>query len=266
MNEEADLVTIKKEKSARLQKSMNELEQLDAATLNQYLDIAVSGESLAKAMERMQKETGELGELLKGIKARHAKFKNDKSTKVEPPTGFQGNPEDLPLDAVLLNQYLDIASSEKGLSKAMEKIRQRMEDLGVQLKDAKERRLQLARKKSDKNDNITVLSGGSGRGREAVFVECTQTSVKLLPSGKRLSVGEVKPGNNPLQFLLPSKKTSFESYLSEHKKTPGKTLVFLIRPGATSMFRKALASTENLGLSAGYLPLPSDAPVKIASE
>ena len=167
------------------------------------------------------------------------------------------------LDAPLLNQYLDIADSEESFSKAMEMMRQRMSDLGVQLKDIKMRRTQLTKQKP--GDNISILSGGSGRGRKAVFVECTVTSVIELPSGKRLSVKGKSPASGPLAFLVPSKKSSFEVYLHEINKTPEKTLVFLIRPGATSMFKKAFALAKKTGVQAGYLPLPSGAPVNIVA-
>lgn len=164
------------------------------------------------------------------------------------------------MDAVVLNQILDIAESKAAFLRAMESMQKRINDLGVQIKDTEERRIQLAKQKP--GDNILILTGGSGRGRKSVFVECTVTSVILRPSGKRLSVGGNVPGY--LDFLYPSSKSSFGQYLKEIKQEPGTSLVFLIRPGATSMFKKALAQAKSVGVHAGYLPLPSQAPVKIA--
>lgn len=167
------------------------------------------------------------------------------------------------MDAALLNQYLDIADSGESFSKAMEMLRHSLNDLGIQLKDIKERHTQLTKHKP--GENISILSGGSGRGRKPVFVECTVTSVIQLPSGKRLSLEGKSPASGLLAFLIPSKKSSFEEYLHEIKENPGKTLVFLIRPGATSTFKKAFAMAKKTGVQAGYLPLPSGAPVNIVA-
>ena len=243
---------------AEVEEHRNRIEQLEE--LNGKNKIAKAKIQNMEAM--FQEQTAlqdslrdEVRELSESIDESQAKQKEnaDQQAKVD---------ELKKLDAVLLNQILDIAESEAAYLRTIESMRKRLNDLGVQIKDIDERRTQLA--KQQPGDNISILTGGSGRGRKPVFVECTVTSVIIRPSGKRLSVGGNAPGF--LDYLNPSSKSSFGKHLNEIKQKPGTSLVFLIRPGATAMFKRALAEAEKAGVHAGYLPLPSQAPVKIDPE
>ncbi|MBO35012.1 MAG: hypothetical protein CMO64_02290 [Verrucomicrobiales bacterium] len=157
--------------------------------------------------------------------------------------------------AQAVSRFADAADNPGGLQLEQNRLQQEVAALGVQLEAANKQAAQLASQKP--GENITILSGGSGRGKP-VFIECRARDLIHRPSGLAFP-------RSPIGYPLTGFQ-GFGNFLKAMKNEQQRTVVLLIRPDAVDTFEVARMQAREAGLTPGFLALPGNAPLKIEGQ
>jgi len=152
-----------------------------------------------------------------------------------------------------VSRFADVADNPAGIENEKQRLEREINALGVKLAGVNQQAEQLAKQKP--GDNITILSGGSGRGKP-VFIECRERDLAHRPSGLVFPRSET---GYPLTGFK-----GFADFLKAMRNERNRAVVFLIRPDAVDTFEVARMQARESGLIAGFLALPGQAPLKIA--
>ncbi len=151
-----------------------------------------------------------------------------------------------------VSRFADVADNPAGIENEKQRLEREINALGVKLAGVNQQAEQLAEQKP--GDNITILSGGSGRGKP-VFIECRERDLAHRPSGLVFPRSET---GYPLTGFK-----GFADFLKAMRNERNRAVVFLIRPDAVDTFEVARMQARESGLIAGFLALPGQAPLKI---